>query len=120
MTFKVSRYNRKWTPVLKKTYLIKLYCVWSNMVTLNKTHITILVCAADGFRKYQKKMQKLRFLKKNHNKSVISKNSSVWVFFKSARRFCNHLNFNSIKTALKTHNFYKNSIFAFLNPKIVK
>ena len=39
---------------------IKLYCVWSNMVTLNKAHATILVCAADDFRKYQK-MQKLRF-----------------------------------------------------------
>ena len=29
--------------------LIKLYCVWSNMVTLNKTHATILVCAGDVF-----------------------------------------------------------------------
>ena len=40
--------------------LFMLYCVWSYMVTLNKTHATILVCADDDFRKY-KKMQKLRF-----------------------------------------------------------
>ena len=33
--------------------LINLYCVWSNMVTLNKTHTMILVCAADDFRKYR-------------------------------------------------------------------
>ena len=30
--------------------LIKVYCVWSNMVTVNKTHATILVCAAGVFR----------------------------------------------------------------------
>ena len=68
------------------------------MVTLNKTHATILVYAADDFRKYHKKksMQKLRF-KKNHKKSVLSKKIKCLVFFKSARRVCNHLNFNSIK-----------------------
>ena len=33
---------------------IKLYCVWSSMVTLNKTLAMILVCAADDFRRYQK------------------------------------------------------------------
>ena len=47
------RFNRKWTPVLEKISLenglIKLYCVWSNMVTLNKTNAMILVCAADDF-----------------------------------------------------------------------
>ena len=59
--------------------LIKLYCVWYNMVALNKAHAKILVCAADVFRKYQK-MQKLRFfLRKNHKKSFIS-----MVFFKLA------------------------------------
>ena len=42
--------------------LIKMYCIWSYMVTLNKTRATVLVCAADDFRKYQK-MQKLRLLK---------------------------------------------------------
>ena len=87
--------------------LIKLYRVWSSMVTLNKTHVAILVCAADDFRKYQK-MQTLRF-RKNHKKSV-----------KVARRVCSHLNFNSIKTAFKSLIFFKNLIFVFLNPKIVK
>ena len=71
------------TPVLKKISLenglIKLYCVLSNMVTLNETHTMILVFAADDFRTYPK-MQKLRFLKINHQKSDISKKSSVGVF----------------------------------------
>ena len=42
------------------------------------------------------------------------------VFFKSARRVCNHLNFNSIKTALKSLNFFKKMISAFLNPKMIE
>ena len=76
---------------------------WFNMVKLNKTHATILVCAADDFRKNQK-MQKLRF-KKNHKRLV-----------------SNHLNFNLIKSALKTLKFFKKLIlhFGFLNPIIVK
>ena len=40
------------------------------------------------------------------------------MFFKSARRVCNNLNFNWIKTALKTLNFFKKLIFALLNQKI--
>ena len=32
-----------------KNWLIKLYYVWSNMFTLNKTLIMILVCAVDYF-----------------------------------------------------------------------
>ena len=58
-------------------------------------------------------------LKKVLKKSVICEKSSVWCFFKSTRQVCNHLNFNSIKTALKTLVFFKKLIFAFLNPKIV-
>ena len=69
MTLKVLPENRKWTQVLKnislENGLIKLYCVWFYMVTLNKTHATILVCAVDDFRKYQK-MQKLRFFGKKN------------------------------------------------------
>ena len=41
------------------------------------------------------------------------------VLFKSARQVCNHLNFNSIKTALKMLIFFKKLIFAFFNTKIV-
>ena len=40
------------------------------------------------------------------------------VFFKSARRVCNHLNFKSIKMHPKRL-LFKKVIFAFLNPKIV-
>ena len=46
--------------IIVKNGLIKLYYVWSNIVTLNKTHAASLVCAADDFQKYQK-MHKLRF-----------------------------------------------------------
>ena len=42
------------------------------------------------------------------------------VFSKSARRVWNHLYFNLKKNARKTLNFFKNLIFAFLNPKTVK
>ena len=38
-------------------------------------------------------------------------------FFKSARRVCNHMNFNSIKTALKTLNFLKKNDFCIFEPK---
>ena len=34
--------------------LIKLHGVLSNILTLNKTHTMIFVCAADDFRKFQK------------------------------------------------------------------
>ena len=82
-----------------KSGQIKLYCVWSNIVSLNEIHTMILVCAADDFRKYGK-MQKLRF-KKNHIKICHKQKIKCLVFFKSARQVCNYLNFNSIKTALK-------------------
>ena len=39
---------------------------------------------------------------KIHKKSVKSKMSSVWCFFKSTRQLCNHLYMNLIKTAPKT------------------
>ena len=42
------------------------------------------------------------------------------MFFKSTRQVCNHRYLNLIKTALKALIFFKNLIFAFLNPKIVK
>ena len=44
----------------------------------------------------------------------------VGFFFKSARQVCNLLNFNSIKTPIKTLIFLKKLFFAFLNPKLVK
>ena len=79
----------------------------------------ILVCAADDFRKISENSENNQFLKSDE-KSVISKMSSGWCFFKSTRQVCNHLYLNLIKTALKTLVFFKNLIFAFLNPKIVK
>ena len=87
------------------------------MITLNKTLATILVYAADDIQKYQK-MQKLIFFKKiikiSHEQKI-----KCLVFFKSERRVCNNLNVNSIKAALKTLNFFKKLIFAFLNIKVV-
>ena len=49
------------------------------MVTLNKTHKMILVCAADDFRKYRKNAE-IEILKKNHKKTVIIKKIRVWCF----------------------------------------
>ena len=82
------------------------------MVTLNESHTMILVCAADDFRKYRK-IEKLRFVLINHKKSVISKKIKCLVFFKIAGRVCNHLNFNSVETALKTINFLKSGFLHF-------
>ena len=62
-------------------------------------------------------MQTLRLFLKNHKKLDIIKKMKCLVFFKLARRVSNQLNFNSIKTALKTLNFFKKLSFAFLNPK---
>ena len=57
---------------------------------------------------------------KNSKKICHKRNVKCLVFFKSTRQVCNRLYLNLIKTALKTLIFFKNLIFAFLNPKIVK
>ena len=58
------------TPVLKKIIvknrLTKLYCVWSNMVTVNETHATFLVCAADDFQKKSENAEIEILFTKNH------------------------------------------------------
>ena len=74
----------------------------------------ILTCAADDFRNFLENFENYQFLK-IHKKSVISKMSSVWCFFKSARQVGNQLYLNLIKTALKTLLFFKKLNFAFFN-----
>ena len=65
-----------------------------------------------------RKCGKLAFFKtKNHIKTVISKNSSIWCFFKSARQVCNLLYFNLIKTEIKTLIFFKKVDFYIFEPK---
>ena len=53
--------------VLKKITLenapTKLYCVWSNMFTQNKSHTMVLVCTTDDFEKYRKLCQMSFFFK---------------------------------------------------------
>ena len=77
----------------------------------------ILVCVADHFQKYRK----MSFLKQYHIKtSCKRKFKYLLFFFKSARRVCDLLYFNLIKTEIKTLIFFKKLIFTFFNPKIVK
>ena len=60
-SFNYSVYNMYHFPIISlENGLIKLYCVWSNIITRNNTHIMFSVCAADDFRKYWK-MRKMSF-----------------------------------------------------------
>ena len=60
-SFNYSVYNMYHYPTISsENGLIKLYCVWSNIITRNKTHIMFSVCAADDFRK-NRKMRKMIF-----------------------------------------------------------
>ena len=78
-----------------------------------------LVCAADDFQKYRKmlKMRCKKIVKICHIKQTIK---CLVCFLSPLDEFCNHLNFNLIKTELKRLIFFKKLIFAFLNPKIAK
>ena len=60
------------------------------MVTLNKANATILVCAAHDFRKKLENAEFEIFFKEIGHKQKIK----CLVFFKSARRVCNHMHFN--------------------------
>ena len=64
---------------LERTNVKKLYCVWSNMFTLNKTHTMILVCAVDYFLKISENAE-ISFLKNNHKKPSPSKIQGLCVF----------------------------------------
>ena len=75
----------------------------------------ISVCAAGDFRKYRESAE-FDFLKKTKHKKICHKQKlKCLMFFKSARRICNHLNFKSIKTALKTLNFFNNCFFLYFS-----
>ena len=78
----------------------------------------ILVCAADDFRNFGK-FGKLSVFKKII-KICHKQNVKCLMIFKSTRQVCNHLYLDLLKTALKTLIFFKNLIFALLDPKIVK
>ena len=79
----------------------------------------IVVCAVDYFEKKNGKCGNELF-SKNHKKLLISENLEVWCF--SSRLDGFEITCTSIrkKTAHKTLIFFKNLIFAFLNPKTVK
>ena len=85
--------------ILLENGLIKLYCLWSNMFTWNKTQTMLLVRTADYLRKYWK-MWKMSFLKHKFIKKICHKQKFKcfgFFFFKSSRQVCNRLYFNSIK-----------------------
>ena len=54
----------------------------SNILTYNKTHTMILVCADDDFRKFSENSENYQFLK-IHKKSVINQMTNVWCVFSS-------------------------------------
>ena len=56
-------------------------------------------------------------ISKMREKTALSNISSVLCFSMSVRHVCNHPNFNLIKTALKSHFFFKKVDFSIFEPQ---
>ena len=76
----------------------------------------ILVCAADDFRKNQKKSENYQFLKK-HKKICHKQKVKFLVFFKSTRRVCIQLYLYLDKNCTQNAFFLQKDDFCIFEPK---
>ena len=81
MTLK-SEVDTKLVKYIVRKWAHEVACCFVNILTNNKTHTMILVCAADDFRKFWKIRKIIKFLK-IHKKICHKQNVKCLVFFSS-------------------------------------